>query len=523
MSTLNKVNIDDIEFFRKYTLHICSSLEIEKALWRSFLLLRNIIPADELILAIYDPSTRLVEIVTTADKSGGHVHALKVSSSLEFQDLMKDSDCFTPVKIVGDAHIDHVASPIVKALGLPPSSMMMARLMVEKVHVGGLMVRVNGCHRYTQEHARIFEIIKEPTAIALENSKRYRELLILKDLLIDDNKYLQEKLRRTTEKEIIGAEFGLKEVMNKVRRVAPLSSPVILLGKTGTGKEVIASAIHNMSKRKEGPFIKVNCGAIPESLIDSELFGHEKGAFTSAVAKRSGYFERAHGGTIFLDEIGELSLQAQTRMLRVLQEKEIERVGGKGTVKLDVRIIAATHRDLEAMVSNGVFREDLFFRLQVFPISIPSVSARKGDIPMLVQYFIKKKTKEMGLRKQFTLTPDAMEQMVAYEWPGNVREIENAVERALILALGENLSFEDFLMPHIKLPIYNPGISIREDLMLDDLIAIHIKRTLDKVNGRIEGKGGAADLLGINPGTLRHKMRRLGIPFGKIKLKKSKC
>jgi formate hydrogenlyase transcriptional activator len=504
------------ELFRKYTLCISSSLEIEKALWRSLLLLRDYIPADELILSVYDPATSFVEIVTTVVLNGEHIPSLTYPASHELQEVMKNPGRHDLVRIVPDSQLDHIAGPIVKARELPPSSMMMARLMVENSHVGGLFVRVTGRNRYTQEHAKIFSIVMEPTAIALENSKRYRELLILKDLLIDHNKYLQEELRPSNEKEIIGAEFGLKEVMNKVRRVAPLPSPVLLLGKTGTGKEVIASAIHDISKRKDGPFIKVNCGAIPESLIDSELFGHEKGAFTNAVSKRSGRFERAHGGTIFLDEIGELSLQAQTRLLRVLQEKELERVGGTGTIKIDVRIIAATNRDLAEMVAARLFREDLFFRINVFPIVIPPVCERKEDIPTFVQYFLMKKAKEMGLRKKFILTPGTMDRLIAYQWPGNVREIQNVIERAVILSHGEHLSFEDIITPHphVKLSNHNLEHSEGEDLKLDDWIAIHIKQALNKANGRIEGKDGVADLLGINPSTLRHKMRKLGIPYG---------
>ncbi len=237
--------------------------------------------------------------------------------------------------------------------------------------------------------------INEPFAVALTNSLRYRELQKLRDLLADDNRYLQDELRRMVGEDVIGADFGLKSVMDLVRQVAPLDSPVLLLGETGSGKEVIANAIHKASLRRQAPFIKVNCGAIPPTLMDSELFGHEKGAFTGALSQKRGRIERANTGTLFLDEIGELSLEAQVRLLRVLQEKEIERVGGSGPIAVDIRIIAATHRNLEKMMRIGAFREDLYFRLRVFPIAIPPLRSRMMDLPALVQYFIQKKTREM--------------------------------------------------------------------------------------------------------------------------------
>ena len=232
---------------------------------------------------------------------------------------------------------------------------------------------------------------------------------------------------------MIGADFGLKRVMEMVQQVAALDSPVMLRGETGTGKEVIASVIHNLSSRRKGPFITVNCGAIPDSLMDSELFGHEKGAFTGALERTRGRFERAHGGTIFLDEIGELSPSAQMRLLRVLQDKKIERVGGSDSIDLDIRVIAATHRNLESLIQEGQFREDLYFRLQVFPIIIPPLRHRTMDIPALVKHVLTKKTRAMGFSKIPELWPGVLERLSGYHWPGNVRELENMVERALIL------------------------------------------------------------------------------------------
>ena len=393
--------------------------------------------------------------------------------------------------------------------------MLLVRLIVEEDLVGTVCLWAEGWERFSEEHLRLLSLLKKPFALALSNSRRYRELIELKDLLADDSRYFQDELRRLSGEEIVGAEFGLKSVMDSVRQVAPLSSPVTLLGETGTGKEVVARAIHNLSGRNEGPFIMVNCGAIPETLMDSELFGHEKGAFTGALSQKRGRFERAHGGTIFLDEIGELPLEAQVRLLRVLQEKEIERVGGTESIKVDIRIIAATHRDLEAMLTEGRFREDLYFRLQVFPIAIPPLRERIGDIPALLQHFMQRKSREMKLASIPTLAPGAIDQLMAYHWPGNVRELENSVERALIQSRGEPLTFPDLQRSGSRRTEVAPIPSEGESLNLDLATARHIRRVLETTGGKVEGAWGAAELLGVNPGTLRHRMRKLGIPFGR--------
>jgi transcriptional regulator with GAF, ATPase, and Fis domain len=337
-------------------------------------------------------------------------------------------------------------------------------------------------------------------------------------MLADDNRYLYNELRSVSGAEIIGSDFGLKPVMEMVRQVAPLDSPVLLLGETGTGKEIIANAIHYSSPRKDGPFIKVNCGAIPESLLDSELFGHEKGAFTGAMSQKRGRFERANKGTIFLDEIGELPAQAQVRLLRVLQTKEIERVGGTTSIPVNVRIISATNRNLQEMIASGRFREDLWFRLNVFPISIPPLRQRREDIPALVHYFIDRKFKELKLTGRPVLAPGASDRLMAHEWPGNVRELENLIERCLIQHRGAGaLSFETLL------PILHPkdrdvaqDSGRNRDLVpLDEITARHIRQALKVAGGKINGPGGAAQILGLHPNTLRARMNRLGIPYGR--------
>jgi transcriptional regulator with GAF, ATPase, and Fis domain len=294
--------------------------------------------------------------------------------------------------------------------------------------------------------------------------------------------------------------------------VAPQNSPVLLLGETGTGKEVIANAIHVTSPRQSGPLVRVQCGAIPESLLASELFGHEPGAFTSAVGVRRGRFERAHGGTIFLDEIGELTLDAQVKLLRVLQDREIERLGGSQPIQVDVRVIAATHRDLPAMVREGRFREDLFFRLDVVPIRLPPLRERKEDIPALAHHFVARIARETGLASQPILAPGSLERLASYGWPGNVRELENVVERELILSRGEPLTFASLPQARPNAPERAP---VEAPLPLDEAMGAHILEVLERCGGRVQGPGGAAEILRVNPSTLRARMRRLGIPFGR--------
>jgi transcriptional regulator with GAF, ATPase, and Fis domain len=294
-----------------------------------------------------------------------------------------------------------------------------------------------------------------------------------------------------------------------------MDSPVLILGETGTGKDMVANAIHNSSARSRGPFVSINCGAIPDSLIDSELFGHEKGAFTGALSQKRGRFERANKGTIFLDEIGELPAAAQVRLLRVLQSREIERVGGVKTISLDIRVIAATNRNLEEMVKNRKFREDLWFRLNVFPILIPPLRHRRSDIPSLVQHFIERKAKELKVGAPPILADGAIEALMANDWPGNVRELENVIERAMILNRGNPLRFDDLGLSSVESVNATASMPEDETLELDALVKRHIQRVLELTGGKIHGPGGAGEVLGVNPDTLRSRMKKLGIRFRK--------
>lgn len=310
---------------------------------------------------------------------------------------------------------------------------------------------------------------------------------------------------------IVGAEAGLRDVMAAVRQVARADSPVLILGETGTGKEVVARAVHHQSPRAKGPFLRVNCGAIPHELIDSELFGHERGSFTGALATRRGWFERADGGTLFLDEIGELTLAAQVRLLRVLQDGSFMRVGGERTLNVDVRLVAATNRDLHRAVREGNFREDLWFRVAVFPIPLPPLRDRLLDLPALAAHFSLRAAERLGLPPRM---PDAADlaMLAAYPWPGNVRELASVIERAAILGDGRRLEVERALGVIRPASARAPeGYEVLGSGTLEAGTRRQIQAALERCLGRVEGPHGAARALGINPHTLRSKMRKLGI------------
>lgn len=506
--------VDENRFFQEVSIRICGSLEIDKALLSCFEFLRQVMPLDELIITIYDPESKCIKNVAIADAGGAHL----VSEEIPLLPLMpheiEEADGFARVRKLDNAFADPIIRRLAEHRGWPSSSALVNRLMIEGQYVASFVAMVGGMGKYTDDDLRVWALVNEPAAIALANHLQYREVIRVKDLLADDKNYLQNELRKGVSGTLVGADFGLKEVMDKVRRVAPLMSPVLLLGETGTGKEVIANALHELSNRSKGPLIKVNCGAIPETLIDSELFGHERGAFTGAIAQKRGRFERADGGTIFLDEVSELPPQVQIRLLRVLQEKEIERVGGQETISVNVRIVSATNRDLEALVKKGQFREDLYFRLNIFPVKVPPLRERKNDIPLLVHHFIRKKAQEMVLPDIPVFAPGEIDRLMQYEWPGNVRELENAVERAIILARGEHLISGHIADADEPLNPRPPG-NAADTQRLDEVEARHIEAVLASAGGRVSGKGGAADLLGINPNTLRHRMKKLGIRFGR--------
>jgi PAS domain S-box-containing protein len=349
--------------------------------------------------------------------------------------------------------------------------------------------------------------------------------------LLAQNTYLQEELKSVHNfDEIVGASAGLVKVLDNVRRVAPTQASVMITGESGTGKELIARAIHSAGDRSDRPFIKINCAALPVSLMESELFGHERGAFSGAIQRRIGRFELAHTGTIFLDEIGEVPMDVQVKLLRVLQEREFERVGSNQTIKADVRVIAATNRDLHKSIREGTFRADLFYRLNVFPLELPPLRARRADIPLLAQFFVQKYAPRVG-RRVSGIDHDSLQRLTHYAWPGNIRELENIIERALILSNSAVLHIDQEVLPQSSdaaldlaataSPAGGPAAAFASaataqpgsigDSALDSIQREHILVMLRETNWVIEGSRGAANRLGLKPGTLRHRMKKLGI------------
>ena len=400
---------------------------------------------------------------------------------------------------------------------------------------------------FNSKHADLVQLLLEPFSVALENDLRLREMTALREAAEADKRSLLTKLgRKTLGDTIVGMESGLRPVMERVELVAPSDAPVLIFGETGTGKEVIARAIHNRSSRRNGPFDRVNCGAIPPELIDSQLFGHERGAFTGAVEARRGWFERADGGTLFLDEIGELPPAAQVRMLRILQDGWMERVGAEKPINVDVRIIAATHSDLASMVAEGRFRQDLWYRIAIFPLVLPPLRERREDIAGLAVHFAERAATRFGL-SPVVPTPEDLALLAAYSWPGNVRELGAVIDRAAILGDGKRLDVSTALGvntaspapldeaataarvarwggsstaapttggPTTATPTLAGAAAIEP---LDVAIRRHIEAALRVTHGRIEGRQGAAALLEINPHTLRAKMRKLGIDWARFR------
>jgi transcriptional regulator with GAF, ATPase, and Fis domain len=512
------MDLDENQLFREATLRICSSLELDKAIHDTFLYLRNFLPLEELSLRAYERDLgafRTLVRVTGEGLLPGSAEPL-VPAVAEVRELIEHLAQQAHVHVMCiNQPIEHpladVARQMAQQFGLVGKSLI---VMGTAQLPGGFFFVADGYNRYEPHHVRLVELLKQPFIVALSNALRYEEVVRFRDWLERENQDLHRVLGRREDGQVIGADLGLRETMELVDQVALQSCPVLLLGETGTGKELVAEAIHRRSERRAGPMVAVNCGGIPETLIDSELFGHQRGAFTGATETKRGFFEHAHRGTIFLDEVGELPHAAQVKLLRVLQSMEVQRVGGRDPVAVDVRVVAATHRDLEAMVAEGLFREDLWFRLNVFPVQIPPLRARLADIPALAHHFIERKAQEMNLAERPRLAPGAIDALMAYSWPGNVRELQNVIERSLILARGGPLRFDDLgaSLANGRLPASTePG----PWATLDEVMARHITRSLARCGGRVGGPGGAAELLGLHPSTLRSRMDRLGVPYGR--------
>ena len=509
--------INKLDFFNEATLRICSSLDMGEVAQECLNYLESYIPLDGIMMSYFDEEHLALRIMTIKSKIPLNTGVKVIPLPPEGAEIFKKRRF--QIKIFNNTQEYLVSSLLWQTLGLLDKSSLVLSTWFKNRRLGQVIFFVRGTDHYTEEHADLIKLLYNPFCISMANSLQYQEVVNIRDLFSEDVRRMRHELKQISDHEIIGASGGLRNVMESVAQVSPLNTPVLLMGETGTGKEIIANRIHYSSPRKDGPFVKINSGAIPEGLIDSELFGHEKGSFTGAHSQLHGRFERAHQGTLFLDEVGELPASAQVRLLRVLQEKEIERVGGTKPIKIDVRVIAATNRNLEELVRNGSFREDLWFRLNVFPVQLPPLRKRKADIPTLIHYFIMNKSREWNLRINPELAPGTMERIMAYDWPGNVRELQNAVERALIRMRvsdpSQPMSFDEFSISQESQPASLPAEPSKAFPTLDQVMKQHIQAALQMTNGKIQGKGGAAELLGVNANTLRHRMLMLDIPYGR--------
>jgi len=408
--------------------------------------------------------------------------------------------------VLGPDWIDALPDSISKTLrraGI--ASLATVPLVGSRGTLGAMSVAMRERDAFAQDDMNLLAQVANQIALALDNALAYGRVEFSYNRLKDEKLYLESELQiEYNFADIVGNSPALREVLDQVSIVAPTNSTILLIGETGTGKELIARAIHNRSSRKDRAFVRLNCAAVPSGLMESELFGHEKGAFTGALIQKRGRIELADEGTFFLDEIGDIGLDLQPKLLRVLQEREFERLGSNRTLKVDIRLIAATHRNLPDMVRNGDFRDDLFYRLNVFPIHIPPLRERREDIPLLVHYFVATLSRKM--RKSIRIIPrEVMEAMTAFAWPGNVRELQNFIERSVILSRGETLAAPISELNRALIPETASGTTLHgmeRDAILNALRA---------AQGKLSGPGGAAESLGLKRTTLQRKMERLGI------------
>jgi formate hydrogenlyase transcriptional activator len=411
---------------------------------------------------------------------------------------------------------EELAAEFEAAVGL--NSLCVYPLIMRERVLGVFGLESSRENAFTEDDLTFLGQVANQIAIAVENALAYGQISELKDKLAQENVYLESEIRSELHfEDIVGNSEPLRRVLREVETVAPADSTVLIYGETGTGKELIARAVHNLSSRKSNPFVRLNCAAIPTGLLESELFGHEKGAFTGAIIQRVGRFELANRGTIFLDEIGDIPLELQPKLLRVLQEREFERLGSTRTLRTDARLIAATNRDLKTMVEEQKFRSDLYYRLKVFPIRVPSLRERKEDIPLLVRHFVKEFSRRND-RVIDTIPSETMQALVRYHWPGNIRELQNVVERAVIISRGPvlNVALGELTsdVRSISAPVVTTAKSApRERLqeILEETERNQILRALEEANGVVAGPNGAAARLGLKRTTLQLKMQKLGI------------
>jgi formate hydrogenlyase transcriptional activator len=467
--------------------------------------LGRVISFDRLSLSLYDANAHVLRLVTYAGPYQRDDYT-PIGRELDLNDSPAGlAFCSQKPVIRADLETVQRTSSEERALGHGFRSVCALPLTVRGRSIGTITIGSLTKNRYNEADAEFLMEVANQIAIAVDNMKSYGEIEALKARFQSETVYLQEEIKTEHNfEEIIGQSMPMRQLLRKIEQVAPTEASVLIQGETGTGKELLARAVHNRSLRNARPLVKVNCGSIPSGLVESEMFGHEKGAFTGATQRRIGRFELAHGGTIFLDEVTELPTDTQVKLLRVLQEGEFERVGSSETIHVDVRVIAATNRDLKGVVANGTFRSDLFYRLNVFPLEAPPLRARQGDIPLLVNFFLSKFRKKLG-KEIRGFSDKAMERLTNYNWPGNVRELQNVVERAVVLAGGPIVDIdESMLHSHSDMPD-------RAVDTLENMERSHILRALAESRWVIHGQNGAAEILGMNPSTLRSRMNKLGI------------
>ncbi len=495
------------------TNRVVSKLDLRELLREISGSIRQVMQCDGVGVILADPETRQLRLCAfDHPRAKGIVQEGDIISAEESETLFKAFRTSQPVSV---PEVDSTADPLASAEGL--KSLYHLPLISRERVLGVLSLCSSGQNAFPEGDAAFLAQVANQIALAVENAIAYGEIASLKDKLTQEVIYLQDEIRTELKfEEIVGNSDVLRRLLAQIETVAPTDSTVLIYGETGTGKELIARAIHNLSSRSSNAFVKLNCAAIPTGLLESELFGHEKGAFTGAIAQRVGRFELANRGTVFLDEIGEIPLELQPKLLRVLQEREFERLGSTRTLRTDARLIAATNRNLEAMVNEQKFRTDLYYRLNVFPVRVPALRERRDDIPLLVRHFVQQFSRRMN-RSVETIPSETMHTLVRYDWPGNIRELQNVIERAVIVSTGPVLKVQlDDLRARVPSAEASNGISAFEDAgnmrgVLEDAERKQILAALKQANWVVAGTKGAAAMLGMKRSTLQAHMQRLGI------------
>jgi formate hydrogenlyase transcriptional activator len=497
---------DRLQLLLEVTNQVVSNLELRELLRAISASVRRVMECDAAGVALPEDDEKQLRVHAIDFAEGKGVVKEDQLISIDNSPLGRAFRTCEPV-VMNQEHFSHVqADESAVAVGESIKSSCHVPLVSRNRCVGVLAVARLGERIFDHDEIGFLTQLGAQVAIAVENARAYRQIADLKDKLAQEKLYLEDEIRSELNfAEIIGESSVLRRVLGQVETVAPTDSTVLVYGETGSGKELIARAIHNLSARQASAFVKLNCAAIPTGLLESELFGHEKGAFTGAIAQRIGRFELAHRGTIFLDEIGEIPLELQPKLLRVLQEREFERLGSSRTLRTDARLIAATNHDLGSLVEEQKFRADLFYRLNVFPLHVPSLRERPEDIPLLVRHFAQQFSRRMSKRIN-SIPSDTLQGLVRYHWPGNIRELQNVIERAVILSKGPALKVELSDLKQ-RLPLTAPGMNTT----LEEAERKHILSVLEETKWVVGGPNGAATRLGLNRSTLQFRMRKLNL------------